>query len=154
MKKKAAWVAGTLIAMIILLASSTLSASPTDMIPLVPKETVGISEEQPVEFTPSEYTLTVLNPQGPIKKGRDLAPRLKTLEGKKVAMWLSATPDQLYAGRGAELYDELAKMLKEKVANIEIVPYTNLPMKYSPAKEVVAAITTTQPDAVVAGFGG
>lgn len=102
----------------------------------------------------SEHTLTVLNPQGPVKKDKDLAPRLGTLEGKKVAMWLSATEDQLYAGKGAELYDVLEKMLKDKYSDIEIVSYRDLPMKFAPENEVVTAIVETQPDAVVAGFGG
>ena len=101
-----------------------------------------------------DYTLTVLNPQGPVEKGRDLAPRLETLQGKKIAMWLSATPDQLYAGKGAELYDLLEKMLKEKYTDIQIVRYADLPMKFMPENEVVDAIVKTQPDAVVAGFGG
>jgi hypothetical protein len=108
----------------------------------------------PTAATRAEYTLTVLNPQGPVKKVRDLAPRLKTLEGKKLAMWLSSTPDQLFAGKGAELYDLLAKMLKEKIPGINIVSYHDLPMKFAPVPEVVAAITATRPDAVIAGFGG
>ena len=116
------------------------------------------SSQQAVSGGPTaskpEYTLTVLNPQGPVKKNRDLAPRLKTLEGKKLAMWLSSTPDQLFAGRGSELYDLLAKMLKEKIPGINIVPYRDLPMKFAPVPEVVAAIATARPDAVVAGFGG
>jgi hypothetical protein len=104
--------------------------------------------------TPSEYTLTVLNPQGSVKKDRILAPRLDTLKGKKVAMWLSATPDQLYAGKGAELYGLLEKMLREKYADIRIVRYADLPMKFMPENEVVQAIVATHPDAVIAGFGG
>lgn len=102
----------------------------------------------------SGYTLTVMNPQGPVKKDKDLAPRLETLEGKKVAMWLSATEDQLFAGKGADLYDVLEKMLKEKYPDIEIVSYRDLPMKFAPEEEVVKAITDSKPDAVVAGFGG
>jgi hypothetical protein len=113
----------------------------------------------PIVFTacslaPSEFTLTVLNPQGPVLKKRDLAPRLDTLNGKKLVMWLSATPDQIFAGKGTELYDELARMLREKFPEIEIVPYGDLPMKYTPANEVIAAIKDSGPDAVVAGFGG
>ena len=69
-------------------------------------------------------------------------------------MWLSATRGQTYAGKGAELYDILAKMLKEKYPGIQIVPYIALPMKFAPEKEVVAAILKTKPDGVVAGFGG
>jgi hypothetical protein len=98
--------------------------------------------------------LTVLNPQGSVKKNRDLAPRLGTLDGKKVALWLSATPDQVYAGKGAELYDVLAKMLKEKFAGITIIPYADLPMKFAPENEVIARIAAAKPDAVVAAFGG
>jgi hypothetical protein len=102
----------------------------------------------------SGYTLTVLNPQGYVKKDKILSPRLDTLEGKKIAMWLTATPDQLYAGKGAELFDLLEKMLKEKYSDIQIVRYADLPMRFMPEKEVVDAIVKTQPDAVVAGFGG
>ena len=102
----------------------------------------------------SDYTLTVLNPQGPVEKGRDLAPRLETLQGKKIAMWLSATPDQLFAGKGAELYDLLEKLLKESYPDTEIVHYAELPMKFAPENEVLEEIIATDPDAVVAGFGG
>jgi len=102
----------------------------------------------------SDITLTVLNPQGPVDKVRDLAPRLDTLQGKKIAMWLSATPDQLFAGRGAELYDLLEKMLMDSYPGIEIVRYTDLPMKFMPEKEILDAIVAAEPDGVVAGFGG
>jgi hypothetical protein len=111
------------------------------------------SQEADMEKS-SDYTLTVLNPQGHVKKDKMLAPRLDSLDGKKVAMWLSATPDQLYAGKGAELYDLLEKKLREDYPNIQIVSYSDLPMKYNPQGEVVDAIVKTQPDAVVAGFGG
>jgi ABC-type amino acid transport substrate-binding protein len=115
--------------------------------------TFTCSSELPTGTT-QEYTLTVLNPQGSVKKDRVLAPRLDTLEGKKVAMWLSATPDQLYAGKGAELYDLLEEMLKGKYADIQIVRYADLPMKFMPENEVLEAIVATQPDAVVAALGG
>ena len=101
-----------------------------------------------------KVSFTVLNPQGPVKIEKELAPRLETLEGKKVALWLSATRGQLYAGKGAELYDILEKMLKEKFADIHIVPYMALPMKWMPENDVIAAIEKVKPDAVVAGFGG
>jgi hypothetical protein len=130
MKKYVIWVVSAMTGMLLLLTAHAIAAPP------------------------AEYTLTVLNPQGPVKKSRDLAPRLKTLEGKKVALWLSATPDQVYAGKGAELYDLLEKMLKEKFPGIDIISYKALPKKFAPAKEVVAAIAGTKPDAVVAGFGG
>ena len=135
MKRRVKWVAAALLVVPAILLAFTSS----------PALSAG---------TAHDYTLTVLNPQGPVKKDRVLATRLDTLEGKKVAMWLTATPDQLYAGKGAELYDLLEKMLKEKYTDIQIVSYADLPMKFMPEKEVVDAIVKTQPDAVVAGFGG
>jgi hypothetical protein len=124
----------------------------------VPVHPIAMAQEAAkspkAESRGTRISLTVLNPQGTVKKNRDLAPRLETLKGKKIAMWLSSTPGQLYAGKGDELYDALAKMLKEKFAGITIVPYTDLPMKFMPENEVVAAITAAKPDAVVAAFGG
>jgi hypothetical protein len=108
----------------------------------------------PTALPAAEYTLTVLNPQGPVDKVKELAPRLETLKGKKIAMWLSATPDQLFAGKGTELYDLLEKMLRDAYPGIEIVRYTDLPMKYSPEAEVVEKIVASRPDGVIAGFGG
>ena len=112
----------------------------------------AVREEKPA--VSSEYTLTVLNPQGNVKKDKDLAPRLDTLAGKKIAFWLSATPDELYAGKGAELYDLLEVQLKEKYPDTQIIHYADLPMKWMPEKEVVDAIVKAEPDAVVAAFGG
>jgi ABC-type nitrate/sulfonate/bicarbonate transport system substrate-binding protein len=133
MKRTMTWIAAALLVMPAMLLTSTNSSALS---------------------TKATYTLTVLSPQGSVKKGRDLAPRLDTLKGKKIAMWLSATPDQLYAGKGAELYFLLEEMLKEKYADIQIVTFADLPMKFMPENEVVEAIVATQPDAVVAGFGG
>jgi len=144
MKRTATWIAAVLFVL-----PATVSLRAVEGGPAATAWQAARSKEKP-----SGYTLTVLNPQGAVKKVRDLAPRLGTLQGKKVAMWLSSTSDQLYAGRGAELYDVLAKMLKEKFPAIRIVPYRDLPMKFTPESDVVAAIVAKQPDAVVAGFGG
>ena len=148
MRRKLIWIVVALMVMPAMLAGFiTPSALPLDTAQETGKQKKAAAKQAPV-------TLTVLNPQGPVKKNRDLAPRLGTLDGKKVALWLSATPDQVYAGKGAELYDVLAKMLKEKFADIKIVPYADLPMKFAPENEVVAAITAAKPDAVVAALGG
>jgi len=135
MKRRVKWVAAALLVVPAILLAFTSS----------PALSAG---------TAHDYTLTVLNPQGSVKKDRVLAPRLDTLDGKKVAMWLSATPDQLYAGKGAELYDLLEEMLRGKYADIQIVRYADLPMKFMPENEVLEAIVATQPDAVVAALGG
>jgi hypothetical protein len=148
MRSKRIWVVVALIAMpVILGVCITPSALPIETAQEAGKQKMAVTKQ-------ARVPLTVLNPQGPVKKNRALAPRLGTLDGKKVALWLSATPDQVYAGKGAELYDLLAKMLKGKYANIKIVPYTDLPMKFAPENEVVAAITAAKPDGVVAAFGG
>ncbi len=138
---KRTWIAVTLVAILAMLPACNS-----------PSSQEAANEKESTES--SGYTLTVLNPQGHVKKDKVLSRRLDTLEGKKIAMWLTATPDQLYAGKGAELYDLLEKMLKEKYTDIQIVRYADLPMKFMPENEVVDAIVKTQPDAVVAGFGG
>ena len=102
----------------------------------------------------ADYSLTVLNPQGPVDRGKEVAPRLGTLQGKRIAMWLSATSDQLFAGKGTELFDQLEKMLRDTYPGIDIVPYKDLPMKFAPENEVVEKIVAARPDGVVAGFGG
>jgi hypothetical protein len=102
----------------------------------------------------ADYSLTVLNPQGPVDRVKELAPRLGTLKGKRIAMWLSATPDQLFAGKGTELFDLLEKMLRNAYPGIDIVPYKDLPMKFAPENEVVEKIVAARPDGVVAGLGG
>ncbi len=99
-------------------------------------------------------TLTVLNPQGPIAATGKLAPRLSSLAGKTIALWLSATPDELYAGKGGPFYDRLAELLTKQFPDVKIIPYSKLPMKYSPADEVIAAIQAAKPDGVVVALGG
>ena len=147
MSRHAAWIAGILLVVPVIFLSFT-SASALSTRP--PQDAATMGEQT----SPSDYTLTVLNPQGHAKKNKVLAPRLDTLKGKKIAMWLSATPDQLYAGKGAELYDLLEKMLGDKYPDARIIHHTDLPMKFMPEKEVVDAIVASDPDAVVVGFGG
>jgi len=167
MRKKIFWVVQILLVLSMLMAACSSAATPQAAdpqvaTPQVVKETVVVTKEVPVEVTkevvvekpPSEVTLTVLNPQGPIEAVAELAPRLGTLDGKKVAFWLSATADETYAGQGGPFFDKLQELLKAQFPQMEVVNYTDLPMKYSPADEVIAAITATQPDAVIVGFGG
>lgn len=162
MRKKFLTAVQLMIVLAFVLGACASPAAP--QAPQVVKETVVVTQEVPVEKivekekivvqAPSEYSLTVLSPQGAIPAVAELAKRLDTLDGKTVAMWLSATPDETYAGLGQPLYDALAKLLVEKYPAINIVPYSELPEKYSPADEVIAAITEKKPDAVVVGFGG
>lgn len=100
----------------------------------------------------SATELTVLNPSGAIQVKHDLAARLTTLNGKTVAMWLSG--EELEVGHGGVAYEALAKTLKEIYPEVTIVPYTELPISYSPQDEVLSAILAKKPDAVIVGFGG
>ena len=129
---KRTWIAVTFVAILAMLTACNRPSS---------QESANVKEST----ESSGYTLTVLNPQGHVKKDKVLAPRLDTLEGKKIAMWLTATSDQLYAGKGAELYDLLEKMLKEKYNNIQIVRYADLPMKFMPENEVCCCRSAASP---------
>lgn len=102
----------------------------------------------------ADTTITVMVPQGTVAVNKELAPRLSTLDGKKVALWLSATADETYAGKGAEYYDKLAELLKKQFPKVEIISYDKMPRKYSPADEVLKSITDNKPDAVVIALGG
>lgn len=102
----------------------------------------------------AKTSLTVMVPQGNVTVAKELAPRLSTLDGKKVALWLSATTDEVYAGKGAEYFDKMAELLTKQFPKIEIISYDKMPRKYSPADEVIKGITDQKPDAVVVALGG
>lgn len=97
-------------------------------------------------------SLTVYNPSGTIEVQHELAPRLPDLNGKRIAMWLSG--NEYGTGKSDVLYDALAAELKAKYPNAIILPYTQFPIKYSPAPEVLKAILDAKPDAVIVGAGG
>ncbi len=96
--------------------------------------------------------LTVLNPSATVRVSHQLAPRLTTLNGKTIAMWLSGL--EVAVGRGDVAYEALAATLKTLYPEVNIIPYTELPIKYSPQDEVLNAILAKKPDGVIIGFGG
>ena len=62
--------------------------------------------------------LEVLNPEGKIvKKGKTLAPRPETLEGKKIGLVWNGKPN------GDKLLNEVGKLLKERYPTVETVSY-------------------------------
>ena len=62
--------------------------------------------------------LEVLNPEGKIvKKGKALAPRLETLEGKKIGLVWNGKPN------GDKLLNEIGKLLKERYPTAETVSH-------------------------------
>ena len=119
-----------------------------------PAPQTGTTTPAPAAAADTKTTLTVMVPQGNVAVLKELAPRLTTLDGKKVALWLSATDDELYAGKGAEYFDKLGALLKKAYPKVEIISYDTMPRKYSPADEVLKGITDQNPDAVVVALGG
>ncbi|NLY55026.1 MAG: hypothetical protein GX058_00785 [Firmicutes bacterium] len=102
-------------------------------------------------------SLEVLNPSAAIEITQKLAPRLSDLNGKRVAMWLSGgvkDEDGLFTGNGYSeiFFDEIAAALKAKYPNVEIIPYTEFPISYSPLP--LENILAVKPDAVIIGAGG
>lgn len=97
--------------------------------------------------------LTVLNPTSAVEMVGEYAPRLEDLNGKRVAFWLASMSDE-DAGYDNLIYDKLAEKLKADYPDVIIVPYAELPLKYSPQDEVVGDILATKPDAVIVGVGG
>ena len=64
-----------------------------------------------------EVTLEVLDPTGvTIAKKKSLAPRLETLEGKKIGLVWNRKPN------GDVLLDEIGKVLKERYPSVEAIP--------------------------------
>lgn len=103
---------------------------------------------------PATETLTVMVPQGTVGVQKELSPRLSTLDGKRVALWLSATADETYAGKGEDYFNKMAELLKKQFPKVEIISFDKMPRKYSPADEVLKGITDQKPDAVVIALGG
>ena len=96
--------------------------------------------------------LTVLNPTSAVELVGKYAPRLDDLNGKRVALWLASMSDD--AGHDNLIYEKLAEKLKAEYPKVTIIPYEELPRKYSPQDEVVSDILATKPDAVIIGVGG
>lgn len=96
--------------------------------------------------------LTVLNPTSAVEVVGKYAPRLEDLNGKRVALWLaSKASDTAY---DQIIYEKLAEKLKAQYPDVVIIPYTELPLKYSPQDEVVGDLLAAKPDAVIIGVGG
>jgi len=100
----------------------------------------------------ASVSLTVLNPQGAVPVVNKLAPRLSTLDGKKVALYLMLPSTYEFQLAGVPFYNKMAEMLKKQFPTIELV----MPDKLDNAPEVKAAdaITETKANAAILGIGG
>jgi hypothetical protein len=116
---------------------------------LVTSQTFAIS---PAPFDDDYAELTVLNPTSAVEADGEYAPRLDDLNGKRVAMWL--TDKALNVGYGEIVYEQLAEKLKAEYPDVVIIPYDELPIKYSPRDEVMEGLLGADPDAVIVGVGG
>ncbi len=66
----------------------------------------------------TKVELEVLNPEGTIvEKGTKLAPRLKTLDGKRIGLVWNGKPN------GDVLLKEVGKLIKERFPTAEVVPH-------------------------------
>jgi len=66
----------------------------------------------------SNVVLEVCNPEGALaEKGTKLAPRLKTLEGKRIGLVWNGKPN------GDVLLKEVGKLIKERFPTAEVVPH-------------------------------
>ncbi len=113
---------------------------------------LALMASQAFAFSLFGAKLTVYNPAGNIQVTKELAPRLATLNGKRIALWQSGIG--FGTGRGDVLYTELAKEIKARYPQATVIPYEQLPTKYSPEDEVLKALLDAKPDAVVVGAGG
>jgi len=98
-------------------------------------------------------SLTVLNPQGTIPVVNQFAPRLSTLDGKKVGLWLLLPNTFEFQPAGYAFYDEVAALMKKQFPNVTFV----MPKEFAsnaPDLTSAVAITTTKVDAAVLGIGG
>jgi len=118
---------------------------------------LGLGSFVSVQAAPSpqaaSVSLTVLNPQGNVPVVGKFAPRLSTLDGKKVGLWLMLPNTFEFQPAGVAFYDEIAAMMKKQFPNVTLV----MPKEFSsnlPEIASTVAITSTKVDAVVLGIGG
>jgi hypothetical protein len=118
---------------------------------------LGLGSFVSVQAAPSSQaasvSLTVLNPQGNVPVVGKFAPRLSTLDGKRVGLWLMLPNTFEFQPAGFAFYDEIAAMMKKQFPNVTLV----MPKEFSsnlPEIASTVAITSTKVDAVVLGIGG
>jgi len=112
----------------------------------------------PVAAKDKDETYKVVSPLGEsVAKMMTMAPRLDTLEGKRIGeIWNEGF-------RGDETFPIIEKMLRERYPTVKMIPYTEFPLvsigSLSPEKkkktleDLRAAIKKNGCDAVITGNG-
>lgn len=136
---------------LVLIASMTFTGC-TNTPAVSPAPPVDDNVGSSVPVVDNGVELTVLNPTSAVEVVGKYAPRLDDLNGKRVAMWLASK--SLDAGYDQVVYEKLAEKLKAEYPDIVIIPYTELPLTYSPQDEVVEELLAAKPDALIIGVGG
>jgi len=100
----------------------------------------------------ASVSLKVLNPQGSIPVVNKFAPRLSSLDGKTVALWLMLPSTFEFQPAGVPMYADLAAALTKQFPTIKLI----MPTKFDNAPELKSteSIKAAKPDAVILGVGG
>ncbi len=100
----------------------------------------------------STVSIKVLNPQGTIPVVNKFAPRLSTLDGKTVALWLELSNTFEFQEGGKAMFSDIAVSLTKQFPNVKILT----PDKFPDAPELKSAdaIIAAKPDAAILGVGG
>lgn len=100
----------------------------------------------------ASVSLKVLNPQGSIPVVNKFAPRLSTLDGKTVALWLMLPSTYEFQPAGMAMYDDLAAALTKQFPNIKLVKYDKF--DNAPELKSTESIKSAKVDAAILGVGG
>jgi hypothetical protein len=98
-------------------------------------------------------SLTVLNPQGTIPVVNKFAPRLSSLDGKTVGLWLMMPNTFEFQPAGKAFYARITELLTKQFPNVKLVQadkFDNSP----DATKVIPTIQAAKVDAAVLGIGG
>jgi len=118
---------------------------------------LGLGSFATVQAAPPQQaatvSLTALNPQGTIPVVNKFAPRLSTLDGKTVALWLMLPSTFEFQPAGQAYYARIVELLKKQYPNVTLV----MPDKFDNAPDATKAVPSIQaakPDAAILGIGG
>lgn len=93
-------------------------------------------------------TLKVLNPQGAVPATGKLAPRLSTLDGKRVVLWLLLPNTFEFQPAGKAFFASISEQLKKQFPKATLIDVNTF------NETGLEEIQKQKPDAVILGVGG